>query len=346
MAEGERPQERIQRRGRVGPGEDPAHPAMTQQRHVIDRAAPATMPATRGPPSIPRSRPLSLGTLRCSSSQVAQPGPVGKGARTGDQAAGRHEIRIVERHRGSTGYARVASEALPRGWLVPSPSPKLPAQGLRVTARSTPQSPIGGSGQSGRNWPLSPGIWPDGSGVTQAAGSGRPGDAAAPNHRRAPPYPAVPARARRARRPGGVRTRGGAARERPHGDQARVQRRSGAVRADPPRRRPAGVAVLVHGGFWPQYGIEYAQPLVPSLVAAGWATWAIEYRRGHRRRRHPRRRRAAIDALPVSGRRSSGSRPLRRRSIGHLGGPRRGLTTSSPDRRARPARRTTTGSGR
>ena len=41
-----------------------------------------------------------------------------------------------------------------------------------------------------------------------------------------------------------------------------------------------GVAVVVHGGFWkPEYGIEYARPLVPSLVEAGWTTWAIEYRR-------------------------------------------------------------------
>lgn len=48
-----------------------------------------------------------------------------------------------------------------------------------------------------------------------------------------------------------------------------------------PAGTPRGVAVVVHGGFWkPQYGIEYARPLVPSLVAAGWAAWAIEYRRG------------------------------------------------------------------
>ena len=48
-----------------------------------------------------------------------------------------------------------------------------------------------------------------------------------------------------------------------------------------PSGEPRGVAVIVHGGFWkPEYGIEYATPLVPSLVAAGWATWAIEYRRG------------------------------------------------------------------
>ena len=43
---------------------------------------------------------------------------------------------------------------------------------------------------------------------------------------------------------------------------------------------PRGVAVVVHGGFWKaEYGIEYAEPLVPSLVDAGWAAWAIEYRR-------------------------------------------------------------------
>jgi acetyl esterase/lipase len=42
-----------------------------------------------------------------------------------------------------------------------------------------------------------------------------------------------------------------------------------------------GVAVVVHGGFWkPEYGLEYARPLVPSLAAAGWTVWAVEYRRG------------------------------------------------------------------
>lgn len=47
-----------------------------------------------------------------------------------------------------------------------------------------------------------------------------------------------------------------------------------------PAGTPRGVALVVHGGFWKDaYGIEYAQPLVPSLLAAGWATWAVEYRR-------------------------------------------------------------------
>ena len=47
-----------------------------------------------------------------------------------------------------------------------------------------------------------------------------------------------------------------------------------------PEGEPRGVVVLIHGGFWKAaYGIEYALPLVPSLVARGWAVWTIEYRR-------------------------------------------------------------------
>ncbi|GAA4707883.1 alpha/beta hydrolase [Nocardioides conyzicola] len=67
-----------------------------------------------------------------------------------------------------------------------------------------------------------------------------------------------------------------------------------------PSGEPRGVAVLVHGGFWkPEYGIEYATPMVPSLVAAGWATWAIEYRRGTGASDTLDDVRAAIDACPV-----------------------------------------------
>lgn len=68
-----------------------------------------------------------------------------------------------------------------------------------------------------------------------------------------------------------------------------------------PAGDPRGVAVLVHGGFWkPEYGIEYARPLVPSLVAAGWATWAIEYRRGTGAADTLADVRAAIDAVPLA----------------------------------------------
>jgi acetyl esterase/lipase len=67
-----------------------------------------------------------------------------------------------------------------------------------------------------------------------------------------------------------------------------------------PSGPPRGVAVVVHGGFWkPEYGIEYARPLVPGLVAAGWATWAIEYRRGTGAGDTLADVRAAIDACPV-----------------------------------------------
>lgn len=60
-----------------------------------------------------------------------------------------------------------------------------------------------------------------------------------------------------------------------------------------------GVAIVVHGGFWkPEYGIEYARPLVPSLAAAGWAVWAIEYRRGTGAADTLTDVRAAIDARP------------------------------------------------
>lgn len=63
---------------------------------------------------------------------------------------------------------------------------------------------------------------------------------------------------------------------------------------------PRGVAVLVHGGFWkPAYGVEYARPLVPSLVDAGWAVWAIEYRRGSGAADTLDDVRAAVGACPV-----------------------------------------------
>ena len=68
-----------------------------------------------------------------------------------------------------------------------------------------------------------------------------------------------------------------------------------------PDGAPRGVAVLVHGGFWkPEYGIEYARPLVPSLIEAGWATWAIEYRRGAGAADTLVDVRAAIAACPVA----------------------------------------------
>ncbi len=41
-----------------------------------------------------------------------------------------------------------------------------------------------------------------------------------------------------------------------------------------------GVVVVIHGGFWrSSYDLSLGRPLVPSLVAAGWTTWNLEYRR-------------------------------------------------------------------
>ncbi|MDQ4119828.1 MAG: S9 family peptidase [Actinomycetota bacterium] len=41
-----------------------------------------------------------------------------------------------------------------------------------------------------------------------------------------------------------------------------------------------GLVVLVHGGSWrSSFGLEPGRPLAAALVAAGWATWNIEYRR-------------------------------------------------------------------
>ncbi|CUR57901.1 conserved hypothetical protein [metagenome] len=38
--------------------------------------------------------------------------------------------------------------------------------------------------------------------------------------------------------------------------------------------------VVIHGGFWkPAYDLSLGRPLVPSLVAGGWAVWNLEYRR-------------------------------------------------------------------
>jgi len=43
---------------------------------------------------------------------------------------------------------------------------------------------------------------------------------------------------------------------------------------------PVPVVVLIHGGFWRTgFGSELMEPLVPSLVEAGYAVWNIEYRR-------------------------------------------------------------------
>ena len=48
----------------------------------------------------------------------------------------------------------------------------------------------------------------------------------------------------------------------------------------PAGRDPAGVAVLIHGGFWRRrYGLELEGGIARDLVARGGAVWNVEYRR-------------------------------------------------------------------
>jgi dipeptidyl aminopeptidase/acylaminoacyl peptidase len=48
----------------------------------------------------------------------------------------------------------------------------------------------------------------------------------------------------------------------------------------PPGDGPHPVAVLIHGGFWrDRYALDLMEPLSADLVARGWATWNVEYRR-------------------------------------------------------------------
>ena len=121
MAEGDRAQERPKRGRGVRPGEDPAHPTVSQQRHVIDRVRTRDHPGDQRCHLQPRVRALVRGDREVLISQVPQSRGVGQREHR-DQPTGRHEVRIVERHRRSTkgvreshlrDALRVAVESLP-----------------------------------------------------------------------------------------------------------------------------------------------------------------------------------------------------------------------------------------
>jgi hypothetical protein len=73
VTEGERPQERTQRRRARRPGEDPPHPAVPQHRHVIDRVRTGDHPTDSKATFNPAFAPLPVGTLRCSSASSLNP---------------------------------------------------------------------------------------------------------------------------------------------------------------------------------------------------------------------------------------------------------------------------------
>ena len=73
VPEGERPQERAQRRRRVRPLEHPAHPAVAQQGHVVDAVRAGDIPATSETTFSPALAPLSVGTLNRSCANSASP---------------------------------------------------------------------------------------------------------------------------------------------------------------------------------------------------------------------------------------------------------------------------------
>ena len=148
VAEGERPQERPQRRGRVGAGEEPAHPAVPQQRHVVDRVRAGDHPRDQRGDLQPGVRALVGRHVRCSSASAGSPAAEAR-ARTGTSPAARHEIRIIEHRRGRPGrvaklHLRDALRAGRNRTLEKSDSPSH-VRAFSLHRRAHPTQLIGGS---------------------------------------------------------------------------------------------------------------------------------------------------------------------------------------------------------
>ena len=100
VPERERPQERPERRGRVRAGEDPAPPAVLQQRHVIDAVGASDHPGHQRSHLQACVRALVRGHAQMLIGQLAQSRPVRK-CQHRHETGGRHEIRVVENRRGA-----------------------------------------------------------------------------------------------------------------------------------------------------------------------------------------------------------------------------------------------------
>jgi hypothetical protein len=97
MSEPELPQERAQRRRRIHTGKQPPHPAVPQQRHVLDAVRPGEHPRHQGSHLRPGVRAPIGRHAQMLVGQAAQPHPLNQREHR-DQPRRRHEIRLIEQH--------------------------------------------------------------------------------------------------------------------------------------------------------------------------------------------------------------------------------------------------------
>jgi Recombinase/Recombinase zinc beta ribbon domain len=96
---GEAAQERAQRRRRPHPAERSTHPAMAQQIHVLDRVRARGHAGDQAGHLQMRIHPALLAKRHALPHKIGQPAPLSEFDRR-DQPGARHQIRIVESHRG------------------------------------------------------------------------------------------------------------------------------------------------------------------------------------------------------------------------------------------------------
>src|SRR5665647_700566 len=126
VAEGERPQERPQRRRCPARGQHPAHAAVTEQVHGVDGVRTGDHPRDQR-----RDLHAGVGPGRprdphVSSGQVVQPGPLGQG-HDRDQPGARHQVRVIETRRDVVARSHLP-DVLLLGALESSRNPIVPGQ--------------------------------------------------------------------------------------------------------------------------------------------------------------------------------------------------------------------------
>lgn len=147
MAEGERSQERPQRRGREGVLENPAHPAVAEQGHVIDAVRTRDHPGHQRTDLQARVRALVGRDAQVLAAQHSQTCRITQ-SEHGNQPGRRHQIRVIEDHRRRARRVREfhPRDALPGCGVGTVASPNLPAQkGILLSRHAQPSTLIGGS---------------------------------------------------------------------------------------------------------------------------------------------------------------------------------------------------------